>query len=148
MKTTRLLLPLMITLLITPPLSSQTTIHREPKTLEPGSQAPDFNLPGVDGNTYTLVSFAKAKVLVIVFSCNHCPTAQAYEDRIIALANDYRSKGVEVVMISPNSVDGLNYSELSYSDMGDSFDDMKQRAKDKAFPFPYLYDGEKTNRRK
>jgi len=107
-----------------------------------GSQAPDFTLQGVDGKTYTLKSFEKAKVLAIIFSCNHCPTAQAYEDRIIALANDYRSKGVEVVMISPNSVDGLNYSELSYSDMGDSFDDMKQRAKDKAFPFPYLYDGD------
>ena len=120
--------------------------HRRPilrsKPLFPDRTAPDFSLPGVDGKTYTLKSFEKAKVLVIIFSCNHCPTAQAYEDRIIAVANDYRPKGVEVVMISPNSVDALNYSELGYSDMGDSFAEMKLRAAEKAFPFPYLYDGD------
>jgi peroxiredoxin len=120
---------------------SQTT-HPEPQTLSPGSKAPDFSLPGVDGKTYTLKSFAKAKVLVIVFSCNHCPTAQAYEDRIIDLTNDYRPRGVDVVVISPNSTDALNYSEMGYSDMGDSFEDMKQRAAYRKFPFPYLYDGE------
>jgi thiol-disulfide isomerase/thioredoxin len=98
-------------------------------------------LPGVDGKTYSLKDFKKAEVLVIVFSCNHCPTAQAYEDRIIALANDYKPKGVAVVMISPNDVNALNYSELGYSDMGDSFDEMKLRAADKGFAFPYLYDG-------
>jgi cytochrome oxidase Cu insertion factor (SCO1/SenC/PrrC family) len=99
---------------------SQTT-HPEPKTLEPGARAPDFNLPGVDGKMYSLKSFEKAQVVVIIFSCNHCPTAQAYEDRIIALSGDYKQKGVEVVMISPNAIKGLNYSELGYSDMGDSF---------------------------
>ena len=120
---------------------SQTT-HPEPKILEIGSVAPDFNLQGVDGKTYSLRDFDKANVLVIIFSCNHCPTAQAYEDRIIALANDYKSKGVDLVMISPNSVKALNYSELGYSDMGDSFEEMKLRAIDKRFAFPYLYDGE------
>ena len=141
MRTNRLLLLIISTILFTPVLRSQDA-HPEPQTITPGSKAPDFSLPGVDGKTYSLSSFKKAKVLVIIFSCNHCPTAQAYEDRIIALANDYRPKGVEVVMISPNAVDALNYSELGYSDMGDSFDEMKQRAKDKAFPFPYLYDGD------
>jgi peroxiredoxin len=120
---------------------SQTT-HPEPKTLEIGMKAPDFNLRGVDGKTYSLKEFNKAAVLVIIFSCNHCPTAQAYEDRIISLSNDYRSKGVDLVMISPNSVKALNYSELGYSDMGDSFAEMKQRASDKKFTFPYLYDGD------
>ena len=120
---------------------SQTT-HTEPKTLEPGSKAPDFNLPGVDGRNYSLNDFAKAKVLVIIFSCNHCPTAQAYEDRIISIASDYKTKGVDLVMISPNSNKALNYSELGYSDMGDSYEEMKQRASDKKFPFPYLYDGD------
>ena len=119
---------------------SQAT-HAEPETLKPGSMAPDFSLKGVDGKTHGLKDFNKASVLVIIFSCNHCPTAQAYEDRIITLSNDYRTKGVAVVMISPNSVDALNYSELGYSDMGDSFEEMKQRAADKKFPFPYLYDG-------
>ena len=141
MRINRLLLLVISTLLITPTLRSQET-HPEVKTLAPGTQAPDFSLPGVDGKTYTLRSFEKAKAVVIIFSCNHCPTAQAYEDRIIAIANDYRPKGVEVVMISPNSVDALNYSELGYSDMGDSFGEMKLRAAEKAFPFPYLYDGD------
>jgi len=123
-------------------ISSQTT-HPDPKTLEIGSKAPDFSLPGVDGKTYTLKDFDKATLLVIIFSCNHCPTAQAYEDRIIALAKDYKSKGVDLVMISPNSIKALNYSELGYSDMGDSFAEMKLRAVDKGFSFPYLYDGDK-----
>jgi thiol-disulfide isomerase/thioredoxin len=82
-------------------------------------------------------------VLVVIFSCNHCPTAQAYEERIISFTEDYKPKGVAVVMISPNDINALNYSELGYSDMGDSFEDMKIRADDKGFPFPYLYDGDK-----
>ena len=120
---------------------SQTT-HPEPKSLEIGSKAPDFNLTGVDGKMYSLKNFEKAPVLVIIFSCNHCPTAQAYEDRIIALAKDYKSKGVELVVISPNSLKALNYSELGYTDMGDSFEEMKLRAAAKGFTYPYLYDGD------
>lgn len=120
---------------------SQTT-HPEPKTLEIGTKAPDFNLLGVDGKMYSLKDFNKASVLVIIFSCNHCPTAQAYEDRIIAIANDYKSKGVDLVMISPNSVKALNYSELGYTDMGDSYEEMKLRAASKGFIFPYLSDGD------
>jgi thiol-disulfide isomerase/thioredoxin len=116
--------------------------HTEPKTLEIGTGAPDFNLLGVDGKTYSLKDFSKAPVLVIIFSCNHCPTAQAYEDRVIALAKDYKPKGVTMVMISPNNVNALNYSELGYSDMGDSYEEMKLRAEDKGFTFPYLYDGD------
>ena len=122
-------------------IETQAT-HPEPKTLEIGSKAPDFNLPGVDGKTYSLKDFDKASVLVVIFSCNHCPTAQAYEDRIISLANDYKSKRVDLVMISPNSVKALNYSELGYTDMGDSYEEMKLRAADKKFTFPYLYDGD------
>lgn len=118
------------------------TPHPEPKTLEPGAKAPDFSLPGVDGKNYTLQSFKKAKVLVIIFSCNHCPTAQAYEDRIISIANDYKTKGVDLVVISSNSVEALNYSEMGYTDMGDSYEEMIQRSADKNFPFPYLYDGD------
>jgi peroxiredoxin len=134
----------LIILLILVPVSlvSSQTTYVQPKTLEIGAKAPDFNLSGIDGKTYSLQDFKKASVLVVIFSCNHCPTAQAYEDRIISLANDYKSKGVSLVMISPNSLKTLNYSELGYTDMGDSFAEMKLRAADKGFNFPYLYDGD------
>jgi peroxiredoxin len=114
----------------------------DPKTLDIGASAPDFNLHGVDGKAYTLKSFANAKVLVIVFTCNHCPTAQAYEDRIKALTTDYKSKGVTVVAISPNYPAAVSLDEMGYTDMGDSFAEMKLRAKDKGYNFPYLFDGE------
>lgn len=114
----------------------------EPKTLTIGSAAPEFNLPGVDGKNYSLASFKKAKVLVVLFTCNHCPTAQAYEARIKKMVDDYSPKGVALVAISPNSPDGLRIDELGWSDVGDSFEDMKIRAKDKQYNFPYLYDGD------
>ena len=113
----------------------------EPLTLAIGARAPDFKLPGVDGKTYTLASFAKAKLLVIVFTCNHCPTAQAYEERIKQLVKDYKPKGVEVVAIMPNDPKAVRLDELGYTDMGDSFAEMKLRSKQKKYNFPYLYDG-------
>ena len=94
-----------------------------------------------DGKTYSLSSFEKSDILVIVFTCNHCPTAQAYEDRIIQLTKDYASKNVSVVAIMPNDPSSINLDELGYTDMGDSFEEMKLRAKEKKFNFPYLYDG-------
>ena len=113
----------------------------EPVTLSIGAKAPDFKLPGVDGKTYSLASFSKANVLVIVFTCNHCPTAQAYEDRIIKLTSDYLKKGVAVVAINPNDPDAVRLDELGYTDMGDSFEEMKLRSKQKKYNFPYLNDG-------
>jgi peroxiredoxin len=110
-------------------------------TLSIGSKAPDFKLPGVDGKTYSLASFSKASVLVIVFTCNHCPTAQAYEDRVIKLTNDYKAKGVQVIAIMPNDPLAIRLDELGYTDMGDTFAEMKLRAKQKKYNFPYLYDG-------
>ncbi len=114
----------------------------EYKTLEIGSSAPDFKLPGIDGKSYTLESFKDAKILVIVFTCNHCPTAQAYEERIIQLTKDYKNKQVAVVAISPNDPKSVNLNELGYTDLSDSFEEMKTRAKEKGYNFPYLYDGE------
>ena len=108
----------------------------EHPTLPIGAAAPDFHLPGVDGRTYSLASFAKAKVLVIVFTCNHCPTAQAYEDRLIALTAGYADKGVKVVAIMPNDPRSISLDELGYTDMSDHFSEMKLRAKDKRFNFP------------
>lgn len=113
----------------------------ERKILEINAAAPDFKLPGVDGKTYSLASFKAARVLVIIFTCNHCPTAQAYEDRLIQLTKDFKDKGVAIVAISPNDPRSVRLSELGYTDLGDSFDDMKLRAKQKGFNFPYLYDG-------
>lgn len=116
--------------------------HPEPVTLEPGAKAIDFNLKGVDRKMYSLSSFKDAKVLVFIFSAPHCPTAQAYEDRIIAIQNEYGKKGVQVVKINPNDPDAVCLEEMGYSDMGDSFDDMAVRAKDKGYNFPFLFDGE------
>jgi peroxiredoxin len=111
-------------------------------TLAIGARAPDFDLPGVDGKRYTLASFASAKVLVLVFTANHCPTAQAYEERIEKLHADFKPRGVQVVLVSPNDPLALRLDEEGYSDLGDSFEDMKIRAKDRRWTMPYLYDGE------
>jgi peroxiredoxin len=125
--------------------SSTTMALADPPGLKPlpiGSSAPDFRLPSVDGKTYSLSDFAPAKALVVIFTCNHCPTAQAYEGRIARLAADYRDRGLAVVAISPNNAAAVRLDELGYTDLGDSFEDMKLRAKDHNFTYPYLYDGE------
>jgi peroxiredoxin len=114
----------------------------EIKTLGIGDKAPDFDLAGVSGRQYKLADFDRAEILVIVFTCNHCPTAQAYEERIKKLAADYRNKGIVLIAISPNDPKAVRLDELGYSDMGDSFEDMKIRAKDMSYNFPYLYDGD------
>jgi thiol-disulfide isomerase/thioredoxin len=115
----------------------------EIKTLEIGASAPAFSLPGVDGKTYTLESFKESKILMIVFMANHCPTAQAYEDRILQLYQEFFPRGVEIVLVSSNDPMALCLEEIGYSELGDSFDEMKIRARDKNFPMPYLYDGDR-----
>lgn len=112
------------------------------ETLKIGKPAPDFCLPGVDGKEHRLSDFSDAEILVVVFTCNHCPTAQEYEGRIKKLAEDYRGKGVAVVAISPNDPKAVRLDELGYSDVGDSLEDMQVRAKSESFNFPYLYDGD------
>src|SRR5690606_2165322 len=116
--------------------------EKEITLLPVGSKAPDFNLPGVDDRNYTLSDFSSHEILVILFTCNHCPTAQAYEDRFIKIVDEYGKKGVGFVAISPNALDAINLSELSYSDLNDGLEDMKIRARDKGYNFPYLYDGD------
>jgi peroxiredoxin len=123
-------------------VSSESITAAEAKTLEIGATAPDFKLPGVDDKTYSVADFADAKVLVVIFTCNHCPTAQAYEDRIVQLHQDFKEQGVALVAISPNDPQAVRLDELGYTDLGDSLEDMKLRAQDKGFKFPYLYDGE------
>jgi len=107
-----------------------------------GAQAPGFNLPDTKGNYVSMDDFAESKVLVIIFTCNHCPTAQAYEDRLIQFTSDYTPKGVAVVAVMPNSVFGLLPEECGYSDLNDTYGEMKQRVRNKGFNFPYLYDGD------
>ena len=81
-------------------------------------------------------------MLLVLFTCNHCPTAQAYEARIKKLHADYRDRGVALVAISPNDPLAVRLDELGYTDVGDSLEDMKLRAKEQKFTFPYLYDGQ------
>ncbi len=123
------------------PIDTQAQ-QQEIRTLEIGEPAPGFDLPGIDGRTYTLADFDQYEVLFIVFWANHCPTAQAYEDRLIEMVNNYRPRGVGFVAISPNSPEAVSLSELGYTDVGDDFDDMVVRAADKGYNFPYLYDGD------
>ncbi len=113
-----------------------------PPALPLGSSAPDFSLLGVDGRHWALKDFSAAKLLVVVFTCNHCPTAQYYEERIKQLVVDYRDKGVAVVAISPNDPKAVRLNELGYTDLGDSYEDMKIRAQHREYNFPYLYDGD------
>lgn len=111
-------------------------------TLAIGSAAPDFNLPGVDGKTHKLADYKDAKLLAVVFTCNHCPTAQLYEGRIKRLAAEYTPKGVAFVAINPNDPKALRIDEMVMSDMSDSLEEMKIRAAYRKFTYPYLYDGE------
>ncbi len=110
-------------------------------TLSIGSKAPNFSLKGTDNKMYSLASFTKSKVLIVYFTCNHCPTAQAYEDRIQKIVNTYKPKGVQLVAVMPNDDKAVRFDELGYTDISDSFAEMKMRVKDKKYTYPYLYDG-------
>ncbi len=116
--------------------------NQEVTTLEVGSPAPDFKLPGADGEMHSLADYEDAEVLVLAFTANHCPTAQAYEQRLIDFQQDYQDRGVQVVAISPNSPLGLLYEELGYTDLNDDYDKMEVRAEYAGYNFPYLYDGD------
>jgi len=107
-----------------------------------GSTAPDFDLPGVDGKNHRLSDYAASPALVIVFACNHCPISQMYEQRIQQLADDYRDRGVAVVVIQPNDPEAIRIDELDSSDISDSLEEMKIRVEYRHLRYPYLYDGE------
>jgi len=96
-----------------------------------GSGLPDFELKGIDEKVYMTSSYRDKKILIIIFSCNHCPYVQAYEERIKKIQKEFEEKGVQIIAI--NSNDETGYPE-------DSFTNMKIRAKDKNFNFPYLRD--------
>lgn len=96
-----------------------------------GDKAADFDLPAVGGERVSLSDYPDAKGFIVVFTCNTCPYAQAYEDRIEALNGKYATRGYPVIAINPNN------PEIQ---PGDSFEKMAQRAREKGFSFPYLLD--------
>jgi len=96
-----------------------------------GDKATDFKLKSVDNKMYSMADYKDAKGFIVVFTCNHCPFAVKYEDRIIDLAKKYKSKGYILLAINPN--DPAAQPE-------DSFELMQKRAKEKKFAFPYLFD--------
>jgi peroxiredoxin len=110
-------------------------------TLATGSQAPDFDLPGIDGKNHKLGEYQQP-ILVVMFICNHCPTSQLYEGRMQKLVTDYAAKGVGFVAINPNDPKAVTLAELGYTDVSDSLEEMKVRAEYRHFNFPYLWDGE------
>ncbi len=99
--------------------------------LKIGDKAKPFNLPGVDGKSHSLADYAEKEAAVVIFTCNHCPYARAWEDRIVQVQADYGGRGVQLVAINAN--DASKYPE-------DNFPKMQERAKDKHFNFPYLRD--------
>jgi len=109
--------------------------------LKIGDTAPDFSLLGVDGKTYTLASFKDDPFLIVIFLSNHCPVSHAADTRFVPFVAGLKGKGVGVIAINPNSMEGLRIDELGYSKYGDSYEDMKLYAKDRGFNFPYVYDG-------
>jgi len=114
----------------------------DPPTLAIGTSAPGFSLPAIDGKTHSLGDYSSSKVLALIFTCNHCPTAQLYESRIKQLVSDYTPKGVAFVAIGPNDPNSVRLDEMGYTDLNDGLEDMKTRATRHKFNFPYLYDGE------
>jgi peroxiredoxin len=130
---------LLAVLLITLGAASAEEVH---PTLALGASAPDFSLPGVDGQIHKLSDYASSPILVVVFTCNHCPIAQMYEKRIQQLANDYKDKGVAVVAIQGNDPQAIRIDELDSSDVSDTLPEMKIRVQYKHLTYPYLYDGD------
>ena len=99
--------------------------------VDPGDRDPGFELFGVDYTYHSLEDYADSKAIVVVFTCNHCPVAKAYEDKLVALGNEYQAKGIQFLAVNPNPADKVP---------ADGFPQMRQRAKEKDFPYPYLYD--------
>jgi peroxiredoxin len=111
------------------PLIAQAKEGKFNPTISIGEKAPDFaGLPGTDAKKHGLDQFKKAKAVVVVFTCNHCPVAQAYEDRLVALQKEFRKQGVRFVAICTNP------------DESDQLEKMKERAESKKFNFPYVRD--------
>lgn len=99
--------------------------------VDPGDKAPEFELFGVDYKYHSLEQYADSEAVVVVFTCNHCPVAKAYEDELVRLGKKYQEKGIQFLAVNPNPADKV---------AADGFPQMRKRAKEKGFPYPYLYD--------
>ena len=126
MKTLKILSVMVLVLTL-----SAFTINTSDKGYKIGDVATDFSLENIDGNNVSLSDYKDAKGFIITFTCNTCPYAVAYEDRIEALNKKYASKGYPVIAIMPNNTEVKP---------GDNMEAMKDRAKEKGFTFPYLMD--------
>ena len=118
-------------LLLIAGLFAAFTIAKPAAGYQVGDVAADFSLKNVDGKKVSLKDFKDAKGYIVIFTCNHCPYAQAYEDRIIALDKQFKKQGYPVIAINPNNPE---------KQKDDSFPKMQDRAKEKKFSFPYLLD--------
>jgi thiol-disulfide isomerase/thioredoxin len=107
-----------------------------------GAVAPAWSLRGVDGKTHALADYAQSPVLAVVFTCNHCPAAELYEERIARLYATYHDKGLALVAVNPDSTKTVRLDEMGYTDVDDSPAGMKARATFRKLPYPYLYDGD------
>lgn len=107
------------------------TVNKPAAGYKVGDVATDFSLKNVDGKKVSLKGIKNAKGYIVVFTCNHCPYAMAYEDRIVALDDKFKKLGYPVVAINPNNPE---------KQKDDSFTKMQERAKEKKFGFPYLLD--------
>jgi len=121
---------------LTPPIPDSHPV------LAIGSPVADFALPGIDGKIHRLSDYQSSPFLMVMFISNHCPTSQLYEGRVKKLVADYKDKGVAAVAIQPNDPTAIRLSELGYTDVSDSMEEMKIRAEYRHFNSPYLYDGE------
>lgn len=112
-------------------ITTAFTVKKVASGYEIGNVATDFSLKNTDGKNVSLKDFKSAKGFIVIFTCNHCPYAVAYEDRIIALDKKYKKLGYPVIAINPNNPE---------KSKGDGYEDMIVRSKEKKFTFPYLFD--------
>lgn len=112
-------------------LMSAFTLVKSDSGYQVGDIATDFSLKNINNKKVALADFKEAKGFIVIFTCNHCPYAKAYEDRIIALDKKYKKMGYPVIAINPNNPE---------VQPADSFELMQERAKEKGFTFPYLFD--------
>lgn len=121
----------MKTLLMTLLLFAITVSLAQAQGYSVGDKATDFKLKNVDGKLVSMADYPDAKGFIVIFTCNHCPYAVAYEDRMIAIDKKYKAKGFPMIAVNPND------PEIAPAD---SYEKMQERAKEKGFTFPYLFD--------